>query len=69
MAKELKNMSADEIRWQTDEDVKTLERYQEIMNDSERKKRVLKAANEKADNLKERANALSKNVTGIKGKK
>jgi len=69
MAKELKNMSADEIRWQTDEDVKTLERYQEIMNDSERKKRVLKAANEKADNLKERANALSKSVTGIKGKK
>lgn len=69
MAKELKNMSADEIRWQTEEDVRTLERYQEIMNDSERKKRVLKAANEKADNLKERANALSKSVTGIKGKK
>lgn len=69
MAKELKSMSADEIRWQTDEDVRTLERYQEIMNDSERKKRVLKAANEKADNLKERANALSKSVTGIKGKK
>lgn len=64
-----KNMTADEIRWQTDEDVRTLERYQEIMNDSERKKRVMKAANEKADNLKERANALSKSITGIKGKK
>ena len=68
MAKDIK-MTADEIRWQTEEDVRTLERYQEIMNDSERKKRVLKAANEKADNLKERANALSKSVTGIKGKK
>lgn len=64
-----KNMTADEIRWQTDEDVRTLERYQEIMNDSERKKRVMAAANEKADNLKERANALSKSITGIKGKK
>ena len=64
-----KNMTADEIRWQTDEDVRTLERYQEIMNDSERKKRVMAAANEKADNLKERANALSKSLTGIKGKK
>ena len=64
-----KNMTADEIRWQTDEDVRTLERYQEIMNDSERKKRVMAAANEKADNLKERAAALSKSITGIKGKK
>ena len=62
-------MTADEIRWQTDEDVRTLERYQEIMNDPERKKRAMKAANEKADNLKERANALSKSITGIKSKK
>ena len=62
-------MTADEIRWQTDEDVRTLERYQEIMNDPDRKKRVMKAANEKADNLKERANALSKSITGIKSKK
>ena len=62
-------MTADDLRWQTDEDVRTLERYQEIMNDPERKKRVMKAANEKADNLKERANALSKSITGIKGKK
>ena len=62
-------MTTDELRWQTDEDVKTLERYQEIMNDPDRKKRVMKAANEKADNLKERANALSKSITGIKSKK
>ena len=62
-------MTADDLRWQTDEDVRTLERYQEIMNDPERKKRVMKAANEKADNLKERANALSKSITGIKSKK
>ena len=62
-------MTADDLRWQTDEDVRTLERYQEIMNDPDRKKRVMKAANEKADNLKERANALSKSITGIKGKK
>lgn len=62
-------MSQDEIKWQTEEDVRTLERYQEIMNDPERKKRVLTAANEKADNLKERANALSKSITGIKNKK
>ena len=68
MAKDIK-MTADELRWQTEEDVRTLERYQEIMNDSERKKRVMAAANEKADNLKERANALSKSITGIKGKK
>ena len=62
-------MTADDLRWQTDEDVRTLERYQEIMNDPESKKRVMKAANEKADNLKERANALSKSITGIKSKK
>ena len=61
-------MSQDEIRWQTEEDVRTLERYQEIMNDPERKKRVLAAANEKVDNLKERADALARSVTGIKKK-
>ena len=68
MAKDIK-MTADELRWQTEEDVRTLERYQEIMNDADRKKRVMAAANEKADNLKERAAALSKSVTGIKNKK
>ena len=62
-------MSQDEIKWQTERDVETLERYQEIMNDPERKKRVLAAANEKVDNLKERADALSKSITGIKSKK
>lgn len=63
-----KKLSAQEIEWQTEEDVRTIERYQEIMNDKARKDRAVKKAMEKSDNLRERATALDKSITGIKKK-
>ena len=57
-----------EIEWQTEEDVRIIERYQEIMNDKARKDRAVKKAMEKSDNLRERAIALDKSITGIKKK-
>ena len=63
-----KKLSAQEIEWQTEEDVRTIERYQEIMNDKVRKDRAVKKAMEKSDNLRERATALDKSITGIKKK-
>lgn len=62
-------MTEDELRWQAEEDARTLERYQEIMNDKGRLNRAMKVAEKTVDNLQERAAALSKSITGIKKKK
>lgn len=66
---ENKKMSKEELKWQADEDARTLERYQEIMNDKGRLSRATKRAQEQVNNLQERANALSKSITGIKKRK
>ena len=64
-----KKLSEDELRWQSEEDARVLERYQEIMNDKGRLDMAMKAAKKTVDNLKERAAALNKSITGIKKKK
>lgn len=64
-----RKLSGDELRWRAEEDARTLERYQEIINDKARLDRAMKAAKETVDNLQERAAALSKSITGIKKKK
>ena len=63
-----KKLSEDELRWQSEEDARVLERYQEIMNDKDRLDRAMKVAKKTVDNLKERAAALNKSLTGIKKK-
>lgn len=64
-----KKMDKWELEYQTEEDARTIERYNEIMNDKTRLDRALKQAEKTIDNLKERAAALSKSVTGLKPKK
>ena len=64
-----KNMTEDELRWRAEEDARTLERYQEIMNDKPRLERAIKQAKKTIDNLQQRANAMSKSLTGIKSNK
>ena len=64
-----KKMTEDELRWRADEDARTLERYQEIMNDKPRLERAMKQAQKTIDNLQQRANAMSKSLTGIKNTK
>lgn len=63
-----KKLLEDELRWQSEEDARVLERYQEIMNDKGRLDRAMKVAKKTVDNLKERAAALNKSLTGIKKK-
>lgn len=65
----IKKMSEDELRWRAEDDARTLERYQEIMNDKPRLDRAMKQAQKTIDNLQERANAMSKSLTGLKKKK
>lgn len=65
----VKKMSEDELRWRAEDDARTLERYQEIMNDKPRLDRAMKQAQKTIDNLQERANAMSKSLTGLKKKK
>lgn len=64
-----KNMTEDELRWRAEEDARTLERYQEIMNDKPRLERAMKQAQKTIDNLQQRADAMSKSLTGLKNKK
>jgi hypothetical protein len=61
-----KKMSEDELRWQAEDDARTLEKYQQIISDKQRLDRAMKAASKTIDNLKERAAALSKSLTGLK---
>ena len=63
-----KKLSEDELRWRVEEDARTLERYQEIMNDKPRLEVAMKQAKKTVDNLQERADALSKSLTGLKTK-
>lgn len=61
MAKKISNM---ERQWQTEEDVRTLARYQEIMNDSKRRSAALKGAKQEANNLQKRADNMKKAYGG-----
>ena len=64
-----KKMTEEELRWRAEEDARTLERYQEIINDKPRLERAMKQAQKTIDNLQQRANAMSKSLTGIKNTK
>lgn len=64
-----KKMSEEELKWRTQEDASTLERYQEIVNDKPRLERALAEAKKTVDNLQQRANAISKSLTGLKKSK
>lgn len=64
-----KKLSEDELRWRAEEDARTLERYQEIVKDKKRLDAALKKAKEQIDNLKGRAEALGKSISGLKNRK
>ena len=66
---EKRKMTEDELSWQSEEDARTLERSQEIVNDKARLDRAMKATAKIVDNLEERAKALNKSLTGLKKKK
>lgn len=53
-------MTFNEKRWQAEEDARTLVRYQEIMNDSKRKKAAMSQARQEAKELDKRASAMKK---------
>jgi len=59
----------EELRWQAESDAEIIERYNAIINDKPRLDRAMKAAKKQIENLTERANALSKSITGIKSSK
>ena len=65
---EKKKLSEDELRWRAEEDARTIERYNEIINDKARLDRAMKVAAKTVDNLQERAKALNKSLTGLKKK-
>lgn len=66
-----RRMSKEEKQWMADEDVRTLERYQELMNDSARMGRARKAAEQRLADYKNRTASLQKiaNIKPSKSKK
>ena len=53
--------------WMAENDARTMAQYEEIMADSQRKARAVKAAKDMASDLNKRANAMNK-VAGNKSK-
>lgn len=58
-------LSAKEKQWQAESDADTMARYEEIMQDSSRRKAAISKAKERADDLNKRAAAMNK-VANIK---
>lgn len=58
-------MSVDEKRWQAESDARTMAQYEEIMQDSARRKAAISEAKKQAAELNKRANAMNK-VAGSK---
>ena len=52
------NRSKQELQWQAEDDARTMARYQEIMSDTKRMNRAVKAAQQEANNLEKRASAM-----------
>lgn len=59
-------MTEQDLKWQAEDDARTIERHNEIINDKPRLDRAMKAAKKQVENLTERADALKKSITGIK---
>jgi archaellum component FlaC len=64
-----RKLSEDELRWRAEEDARTIERYNEIINDKSRLDRAMKAAKKEVENLTERIEVLNRSITGIKKRK
>ena len=64
-----RKMTTEELKWQAEDDARTIERYNEIINDKPRLDRAMKAAKKQVENLTERADALNRSITGIKKRK
>lgn len=62
-------MTENELKWQAEDDARTIESYNEIVNDKPRLERAVKAAKKQVENLNERAEALNRSITGIKKRK
>lgn len=53
---------SERLKWQAEDDARTLAAYQEIMNDKNRMNRAVKAAEQQAKDLSKRANIMSNAV-------
>ena len=53
-------MNSDQLRWQAEDDARTMAHYEEIMADSKRKSAAIKAARGMATDLNKRASAMNK---------
>ena len=60
-----KLMSADEKRWQAESDARTMAQYEEIMQDSARRRAAVAEAKKQASDLNKRAAVMNK-VAGNK---
>lgn len=55
----------DQLKWQAEDDARTMANYQEILGDKARMNRAIKVAQQQANDLTKRANAMQ-NVAKVK---
>ena len=55
-----KEERAERLRWQAEDDARTMAMYQEIINDKSRMNRAVKEAQRQANDLQKRANNMKK---------
>lgn len=55
----------DQLKWQAEDDARTMANYQEILSDKARMNRAIKVAQQQANDLTKRANAMQ-NVAKVK---
>lgn len=53
-----RTMKSQELKWQAEDDARTMATYQEIMGDKARMNRAIKVAKSQAADLTKRANAM-----------
>lgn len=63
-----KSMSADEKRWQAESDARTMAQYEEIMQDSARRRAAVAEAKKQASDLNKRAAVMNKVASGKSNK-
>ena len=61
-------ISSNELKWQAEEDARTLARYQEIIGDSGRNNRAIKEATRQANDLEKRLKTMRAAGSKIKRK-
>lgn len=59
-------LTAEQLKWRTEEDARVIERYNEIIKDKARLEMATKEAEKTIDNLQERVKAINNSLSSLR---